>query len=38
MAEFLGAVTLHETSLGFVRLNPDYSIAKARQVEYLMGI
>jgi hypothetical protein len=37
MAELLAAVTLRETSLGFVRLHPDCNMAKAPQCEYLMG-
>jgi hypothetical protein len=28
MAEFLAVVTLRETSVGFVRLYPDYHMAK----------
>jgi hypothetical protein len=38
MAELLAVVTLRETSLGFMRLCPDCSMAKARQFEYLMGL
>jgi hypothetical protein len=38
MAELLAAVTLRETSLGFVRLHPDCNMAKARQFDYLMGL
>jgi hypothetical protein len=37
MAELLAVVTLRETSLGFVRLYPDYNMAKACQFEYFVG-
>jgi hypothetical protein len=37
-AEMLAVVTLREASVGFVRLCPDYSVAKARQFEYLLGL
>jgi hypothetical protein len=37
-AEFMAAVTLHETSLSFVDLCPDYNMAKACQFEYLEGL
>jgi hypothetical protein len=38
MAELLAVLTLHETSLGFVRLYPDLNIAKSRQFEYVIGL
>jgi hypothetical protein len=38
VAKFLAVVTLHETSLSFVRLYPDCSIAKTCHSEYLLGL
>jgi hypothetical protein len=38
MAELLAVVTLRETSLGFAHVCPDCNMAKARQLEYLMGL
>jgi hypothetical protein len=38
MAELLAVVTLRETSVGFVRLYPDCSVAEASEFEYLVGL
>jgi hypothetical protein len=38
MAEFLAAVSLRETNLGFLRLYPGYRMVTARQFEYLVGL
>jgi hypothetical protein len=35
--DMAAVVTLRETSLGFVRLDPYRNIAKAPQFQYLMG-
>jgi hypothetical protein len=38
IAQFLAVVTLCETSMGFVRLYPDFNMATAGQFEYLMRL
>jgi hypothetical protein len=38
MAEILADVTLSETSLGLIRLYPDYNTANVHQFEYLMRL
>jgi hypothetical protein len=38
MAELMVAATLHEASLGIVRLYPDCNMAKACQFEFLVKL